>query len=316
VLLARARDRGAFIAFERMEPSLIYLDTPEEVQLAYAEAASAADFITRRLGQGGLGRLLRAIARAGAKRGDGAKREPKEAKAGEGEKPKAAAGPEAAAKKRAPSGKESLVELEGSGPAQSAEPGLRSLLGVDLAGFQKLWREDLKRLTLRVRPGARVRRHRLKPKGPLDEDVIDLAVLKSAVARRRMRLADRISMRGRLRAAWVEYRRALRDEPHSLSLLNRLARIEIRLGALEKARAHIREALEIDPDSGVSYIHLGLVSEMSKDARAARAAWEQAIQINPFDPLPHARLGSLYAAAGEKEKAEREKAALHALRDR
>jgi tetratricopeptide (TPR) repeat protein len=41
-----------------MEPSLIHLDTPEQVQLAYAEAASAVDFINRSKGQVGMRELL------------------------------------------------------------------------------------------------------------------------------------------------------------------------------------------------------------------------------------------------------------------
>ena len=44
-LLSRAQAEGRLIRFERMEPSLVKLDTPEDVQLAYAQAASAIDFI-------------------------------------------------------------------------------------------------------------------------------------------------------------------------------------------------------------------------------------------------------------------------------
>jgi predicted Zn-dependent protease len=41
-----------------MEPSLIHLDTPEQVQLAYAEAASAVDFINQSKGKSGVRELL------------------------------------------------------------------------------------------------------------------------------------------------------------------------------------------------------------------------------------------------------------------
>jgi tetratricopeptide (TPR) repeat protein len=44
-LLSRALAENRLIRFEKMEPSLIALETPEEVQLAYAQAASAIDFI-------------------------------------------------------------------------------------------------------------------------------------------------------------------------------------------------------------------------------------------------------------------------------
>jgi tetratricopeptide (TPR) repeat protein len=60
-LLARALDKNKFVGFKKMEPSLIYLETPEEVQLAYAEAASAVDFMVHRKGQTGIRELLSEI---------------------------------------------------------------------------------------------------------------------------------------------------------------------------------------------------------------------------------------------------------------
>ena len=49
-LLSRALADGRLIRFERMEPSLIKLDRPEDVQLAYAQAASAIEFILVKAG--------------------------------------------------------------------------------------------------------------------------------------------------------------------------------------------------------------------------------------------------------------------------
>jgi len=57
-LLAQALEKNKFVGFQKMEPSLIYLETPEEVQLAYAEAASAIDFLVRRKGHAGIRELL------------------------------------------------------------------------------------------------------------------------------------------------------------------------------------------------------------------------------------------------------------------
>jgi tetratricopeptide (TPR) repeat protein len=61
-LLANALAADRLISFARMEPSLVQLDTPEDVQLAYAEAASAIHFIITRVGQNGLQRLMRRMA--------------------------------------------------------------------------------------------------------------------------------------------------------------------------------------------------------------------------------------------------------------
>jgi len=58
-LLARALSNQKLIGFEQMEPSLISLETPEEVQLAYAQAASAIEFIIARAGQGGLQEIMK-----------------------------------------------------------------------------------------------------------------------------------------------------------------------------------------------------------------------------------------------------------------
>jgi tetratricopeptide (TPR) repeat protein len=57
-LLVQALEKNEFVAFKDMEPSLIHLDTPEQVQLAYAEAASAIDFINQSKGRSGMHELL------------------------------------------------------------------------------------------------------------------------------------------------------------------------------------------------------------------------------------------------------------------
>ncbi len=277
-----------------MEPSLIYLDTPRDIHLAYAEAASAVDFIRRTMGARALVRLLAGIRNAAPAQ------------------PQGGASGEDGARARS-RGRASLVELEATGPPQSAEPGLRVLAGVDLGGFEKLWIAYLKKLPLRARPGARVSQPKLKPKGPMDERAMDLAALKSAVARRRMRLGDRLSFRGRMRAALLEYRRALRDEPYSQPLLNRAAQAEIRLGMIPQAERHIRKALEVDPDYAMTYVHQALASEMGQHPKRALRAWEEVLEINPFIRVVHQRLLAHYEKTGDTEKARREREVLRAL---
>ncbi|HWU38314.1 MAG TPA: tetratricopeptide repeat protein, partial [Candidatus Acidoferrum sp.] len=61
-LLAHALAEGKLIEFERMEPSLVKLDTPEDVQLAYAQAASAIEFIIVRAGHRGLTEVMKQMA--------------------------------------------------------------------------------------------------------------------------------------------------------------------------------------------------------------------------------------------------------------
>ncbi len=62
-LLATAIERQEFVSFKEMEPSLIRLDTPEQVQLAYAEVASAIDYVRRVKGLAGVRDILALVNR-------------------------------------------------------------------------------------------------------------------------------------------------------------------------------------------------------------------------------------------------------------
>ncbi len=68
-LLAHALANDSFVGFKNMEPSLVKLETTYQVQLGYAEAASAIDFIINTLGSKGLARILQDLGEA---HGDGA----------------------------------------------------------------------------------------------------------------------------------------------------------------------------------------------------------------------------------------------------
>ncbi len=61
-LLARALSESKLIRFEQMEPSLVKLENPEDVQLAYAEAASAIEFILMKSGYDGLQKVMKQMA--------------------------------------------------------------------------------------------------------------------------------------------------------------------------------------------------------------------------------------------------------------
>src|SRR5262249_16449629 len=56
--LAHALKHNSFVGFKNMDPSLVKLDSTYQVQLAYAEASSAIDFIVQQLGAQGVIRVL------------------------------------------------------------------------------------------------------------------------------------------------------------------------------------------------------------------------------------------------------------------
>jgi tetratricopeptide (TPR) repeat protein len=60
-LLAHALRHNSFVGFKNMDPSLVKLDTTYQVQLAYAEASSAIDFIVKQRGFEGLLEVLQTL---------------------------------------------------------------------------------------------------------------------------------------------------------------------------------------------------------------------------------------------------------------
>jgi tetratricopeptide (TPR) repeat protein len=58
--LGAAREKKSFVSFKRMHPSIVYLDTPDDMSLAFAEVAAAVDYLRREFGgEDTLRRLLR-----------------------------------------------------------------------------------------------------------------------------------------------------------------------------------------------------------------------------------------------------------------
>jgi tetratricopeptide (TPR) repeat protein len=59
--LKEAKDKNAYISFERMSPSLVYLKNQDEIMLAFSEVASAVDFMRKNYGRDIVGKLLKNI---------------------------------------------------------------------------------------------------------------------------------------------------------------------------------------------------------------------------------------------------------------
>ncbi len=258
-LLVRALNQNRFIGFKKMEPSLIHLETPEEVQLAYAEAASAIDFVIDRKGESGIRELLAEVAKR---------------------------------------------------PTPEA---LEKILGMPYNAFESEWKNFLRGRGLEEIEGSRVRKLKVKANQKEDEETVELREIQSLVARNRTHLGDQLLERGRVVAATYEYQRALQASPHSPIILNKLARVLIQRGKHEEALPHLKKAQTLDPDGLGAYIQLGRLHQMTKNYPAARAALEEAIQINPFNPTIHRLLHEVYQALGESGEAKKSEAILERL---
>lgn len=258
-LLAQALQRDKFVGFKKMEPSLIHLETPEEVQLAYAEAASAIEFFLNRKGQAGIRELLSEVRRR---------------------------------------------------PTAEA---LEKVLGVSFDAFESQWKEFLRGKGLKEIEGSRVRKLKVRTNQKEDEEAVELQEIQSIVGRNRTHLGDRLWQSGRMGAAALEYERALQASPHSPIILNKLARALIHQERYQEALPHLKKARELDPDRVGTYVQLGRLYHASKNHAAARAVLEEAIQINPFNPLLYRLLHEVYAALGAQEQAHKARTILERL---
>ena len=254
-LLARALAEERLIGFDQMQPSLIKLETPEDVQLAYAQAASAIEFIIERSGYEKLGEIMNRMA--------------------------------------------------GSTPMGAGEA-IREVLGLQFSDFEEKWKKYLALKKLKAVDSVVLHRYKVK-EGKADEERLDMEAIKSLVARNRAHLGDRLKERGRISAAVLEYRRAMAETRDSVPIMSRLSSALIDLGRNEEALDILNRMKEISPDHPTPYTKLGEVYLKMKDFKKAKEAFEDSIQINPFNPEAHLGLAQAYEALGDQASTVKER---------
>jgi tetratricopeptide (TPR) repeat protein len=254
-LLARAQANDSLIGFERMEPSLIHLETPDDVQLAYAQAASAIDFIIESIGHAGLKKIM-----------------------------------------------ESMVNSESEGAGES----IQEVMEMSFPEFEEKWAAYLGSKEFIPLAGATVHRHKVR-EGEMDRERMDLEEIKSLVARNRTHLGDKLKERGRPGAAVKEYQRALAETQDAVPIRNRLSSILIGLGRHEEALEILNRTVELAPDHPTPYTQLGRIYLARKDFEKAKVAFEESIQINPFNPNIHMGVANAYAMLGDQDGSAKER---------
>ncbi|MDI7261321.1 MAG: tetratricopeptide repeat protein [Thermodesulfobacteriota bacterium] len=172
--------------------------------------------------------------------------------------------------------------------------------------FEGKWREYLASKELKTVDGVVLHRYKVK-EGRVDEQRLDMEEIKSLVARNRAHLGDRLKERGRISAAVLEYRRAMAETRDSVPIMNRLSSALIDLGRDEEALDILKRVKEISPDHPTPYTQLGQIYLKLRDFKRAREAFEDSIQINPFNPEAHQGLAQAYEMLGEEALALKER---------
>lgn len=209
-----------------------------------------------------------------------------------------------------------LVQLKGSAAiadvldkvaaGRNAEGALEEVAGMPFRKLHEKWLQSMRTGKLDRIPGLRLLPRKVAGGGDNTERTSDLSGMLPEAAYHYVRLGDMLREAGRSTAAAIEYAKATGQSgfisPH---VHVRLARAQILSGSLDEAGRTLDNVGRYYEDYLPLHITRGeLFLRQGKKALAA-AALEEAIQINPFDPRPHAALMELYADPVLKAREER-----------
>ncbi len=253
-LLGTRVKKGTLVPFEKMHPSMALLPTAEDAATAFAEVYFAVDLIHREAGPGALKAVLEQMATGVPDR----------------------AAVEAVTKRSWPQ-------------------------------FEKAWMAHLKKQPFPkglVPPSAKEKKELAesapgkakKEKGkPREVSFGDFAEVAEVDARRAAHLGELMRERRRMPAAAEQYEKAWRvvgDRYESVSNKYALALLELK--RFEEAERVLLGSLTMHPGSAQTSVHLGRLALRQKAWGKARAAFLDAVAVDPFNEEIHV---SLYRAA-------------------
>lgn len=190
--------------------------------------------------------------------------------------------------------------------------------GGDLKALQREWRAYLKTRPFKLVPGAEPEKltfvKNARKGGATAEEHEDEAALDEAsgkAGRQFVRLGNLLREKRRLRAATVEYEKAVAQVGmHSPALHNRLAGVYLELGEVDLAKKVLGETLGAFPSDPQTHVLLGRVALRGKDWAGAREHYQRAAWEAPFNPEIHV---ALHTVATETKDAKLQARAQHAL---
>lgn len=250
-LLAQALSKDKLIEWERMENSFIRLKTPEEVQLAYGQAATVIEFILSRVGDQGLREIMRRMA---------------------GESPGRA--------------REAIQEVLGWTFSEFHEKwkesltkkNLKEMEGAKVRGYKiKEGRTDEERLDLHEIKSliARNRAHlgdRLKERGRMEAAVIEYrrALAESPESVPVMnRLSDALIHMGRETEALKVLQEAREIAPDHPTIYTHMGKAYLKLRDFPSAREALEASIQINPFNPEVHQNLAIAAERLGDSDTA-----------------------------------------------
>lgn len=183
---------------------------------------------------------------------------------------------------------------------------IRSQFGEPYDAFVSKWKDFIRAGELARIDGMDTLKVRIKKGEQEDEDEEtpeSFGIEEHDPVYRYTRLGDLLRGQGRQKAALIEYRKALGQDPNSVYLLNKTAYMELMQGNPDNALPMLERAKKLYPDSyPATYKRLGYIYFLKEDWENARHYYERSADINPFDPEVQHRLYRVYEKLGMDER--------------
>lgn len=186
-----------------------------------------------------------------------------------------------------------------------------SILGMNLEQFISEWKKFALTIVKDSPAQAEVLSPRIKDKS--SEDELETALLSVKKSRDAVILGNILVERGRIDAAIVEYKKAVKFAPDSPFVVNKLAELYLKKKKIEEALKLLEKIALVYPDYYQTFINLSRVYRVQENDYALENALLKANAINPFDPYIHNELYLLYKKTGRQKEALREQQVLEIL---
>lgn len=211
--------------------------------------------------------------------------------------------------------------LEALRDGASLDQALTVATGGDLPALQREWRAYLTTRSFHLVPGAEPKqltfvKDARKGGASVDEheDEAALHEAKGKQGHQFVRLGNLLRAKRRLRAATVEYEKAMTQVGlHSPALHNRLAGVYLELGETDAAKRALADTLRAFPTDPQTHVLLGRVALRAKEWAEARRHYEQAAWEAPFNPEIHMALHAVGVETKDTALAARAQHALELL---
>lgn len=200
---------------------------------------------------------------------------------------------------------------------ESMDDALTATYGFTLNGLWSWWKRTMKTRGLKTYPGLVQTSLKFKrpgdPEGEAEQEA-DYDTIEEKAVKDHTHLGELLRARNRHKAALKQYQKAIKQGGDGNPVIQNgaaAAMLEIEQFAtvpetLERVSRYYPSFLKTHLNLGQAYMHL-------KQPQRAIAAFEEAVGINPFHPLPHSALVKLYTEQGDAAKAARAKASLELL---